>query len=443
MHRLASRYRQLSLFGALTLAGCATVAPPAHQPESVSTRFERIRDSVEAAGALDATALDAGALDGDEGSSAPRVRLFIPPAGYTTTNYVDAGFRVTDDAYVLIVTVDRDRRLRVLYPESPKESGFTTKRGSTHLTRFFGGFGSRMSAYASYDLTQRLSPFGAGGVLMAVASDRPLQLQRLSDEDGDWDERQLQQLVYERTLPAATHSVARAVLLTGQEYSTDYITFSGSRTLNAYRSLASGFGECDGFGYGSGAVDPFGLRGYGSSDPFTRFVGFYQRDGQTYARYVSGGGCGAPTHYDVPVLRAMPAPVDTIRRDSTAATTRWAVVKPRSDDAEGTPVAVAGLRFRTRADPVATAPMFGAEKKQVLRGAQDDKRVSVRGGAEASVYRRQSAGEGRLAPRDASSGASTAVRSTAGSRLEPRMQRRAEPRAAVQHREVAPAVTAH
>jgi hypothetical protein len=357
MHRPAPRSHHALLLSALALAGCATVAAPTRRTESPYARFERIKDSLEAVAALGAAAGD------DDAGSAPRVSLFIPPAGYTMVNYVDAAFRVSDDAYVLVLTVDRDRRVRVLYPESPSESGFAERRAATHLTRFFGGFGSRPSAYGSYDLSQRLSPFGAGGVLLAVASDRPLQLERLADGGGDWDAQRLEQLVYEHTMPAAAQSVARALLVPGQEFSTDYLTFGGSRTLDTYRSYASGFDAC-GSRYGFGpraalhALDPLGLPGYGSAEPLTRFLGLLQRDGQTYARYVTGGGCSTPFFYDIPTApRPAPAPqpADTIRRDSVATSGRWAMTRDDRERSPGTPAALSGLRFRALDDASGSA----------------------------------------------------------------------------------------
>jgi hypothetical protein len=368
MHRLASRYLRRPLVGILALTGCATVQSSAdHRYESPGQRYLRVRDSVETASRLEA----------DEVASVPRIRLLVPPALYASTRFVDASFRVTEDAYVLVVAVDLDRRVRVLFPESPDESGLASMHEPHHLTRFFAGFGGQSLGYgrfdARYDISQRISPFGGTGVLLAIASDRPLQLERLRGEDGDWDEHELSQLVFEQSLPGAAQAVGRAVVLTGQEFNTDYTTFAGGRTLGAYSTFASSsFGDCgfasdygfDGYGYGYGNSYGDGSGMYGAA---TRFVGFYRRGEVTYARYASGGACSRPVYYDVPVPTPVGVPRDTTRRDTTSTgkrpphvpgaprfpsvtgdnTTmrRLAPADARGADRER-PVVASGLRFR-------------------------------------------------------------------------------------------------
>lgn len=361
MHRFASRYLRRSLIGILALTGCATVQSSAgHRYESPGARYLRLRDSIASARELEA----------DELASVPRIRLVVPPAAYASTRFVEASFRVTEDAYVMVVAVDLDRRVRVLYPESPDESGFAAVRDQHRLTRFFAGFGGSSAGYgrfdARYDINQRISPFGGGGVLLAVASDRPLQLERLQDDGGDWNEHLLSRLVLDQSLAGAAQAIGRAVVLTGQEFNTDYTTFTGSRTLGGYSTFASrSLGDCgfaggygfDGYAYGDGTA-------YG---PVTRFVGTYQRDGMTFARYANEGGCTRPVYYDVPVLTPVGVPRDTTRRDTTSTAKRPPHVPgaPRFPsvtgddmtlrrftprDARGAdrerPVVASGLRFR-------------------------------------------------------------------------------------------------
>ena len=316
MDIIASRTLRRSLVGALALCGCVTVpSPGSRRLDGPTARFQQIRDSIARARSFEEA----------DGTTAPRIRLVVLPATYASTPYVDASFHLSEDAYVLIVAVDLDRRVRVLYPETPEQRGFTAKSNSNRLTRFFAGFGGpRGRSYASYgaryDITQRISPVDGGGVLLAIASERPLQLERLIDENGDWDEHALSQLIFDRTMASAAHAVGRAVVLTGQEYDTDVTTFGGSPTLGAYSSFASSrFDDCaDEYG----GLDAFGFSGSraGSSysGPVTRFVGLYRRGDQTYARYASGGGsCGRSVYYDVAVNTPRVAPRDTTRRDST------------------------------------------------------------------------------------------------------------------------------
>ena len=375
MHRLASRYLRRSLVGILALTGCATVQSSAgHRYESPGERYLRVRDSLAAASDLEA----------DEVASAPRIRLIVPPAMYASTRYVEASFRVTEDAYVMVVAVDLDRRVRVLFPESPDESGFAPMRDQHRLTRFFAGFGGPSVGYgridARYDINQRISPFGGGGVLLAIASDRPLQLERLQDEDGDWNEHQLSQLIFDQSLAGAAQALGHAVVLTGQEFNTDYTTFTGGRTLGGYSTFASSsFGDC-GFGFGYGGFDSYAYgNAYGYSDGYgaaTRFVGFYQRGGLTFARYASGGGCTRPVYYDVPVPTPVGVPRDTTHHDTTSAGKRPPHIPgaPRfpsvtgdnttlrrlaPSDARGAdrerPVVASGLRFR-RPEQLPTEP---------------------------------------------------------------------------------------
>jgi len=372
MPRLASRYLRRSLVGILALSGCATMqSASGHRYESPRERYLRIRDSV-------ATAND---RDMGEVASAPRIQLLVPPAVFASPRYVEASFRVTDDAYVMVVAVDLDRRVRVLYPESSDESGFAARRDQHRLTRFFAGFGGRSAGYsgvdARYDLSQRISPFGGGGVLLAIASDRPLQLERLQDADGDWDEHQLSQLVFEQSLAGAAQAIGRALVLTGQEFHTDYTTFTGGHSLGGYASYAStGFGDC-GFGYTYDGYAYAGAYGHATgSDGVTRFIGFFQRDGMTFARYATGGGCTRPVYHDVPVAAPSGVPRDTTSSDTTRFRKRPPHVPgaPRfpsvtgddatlrrlaPSDARGTdrerPIVAPGLRFR-RPEQLPTAP---------------------------------------------------------------------------------------
>lgn len=359
MTRLASRYPCPSLVGVVLLAGCASFpAPQSH--DRAGSRYERIRDSLRLV----------NSLEDDEVARAPRIRLVVPPASYAGSQYVEASFQLSADAYVLVVAVDLDRRIRVLYPETPEESGFAAGSSPHRLTRFFAGFArsGRSSGYDSrYDMTGRISPVGGGGVLLAVASDRPLQLERLTGVGGDWDEPTLMQLVFDESLSGAAHAVGRAVVLTGQDFNTDYSTFSGRRTLTAYGSFASsGFGNC-GDGYGYADVSGFGTssypNGYGGQAP--RLIGLYQRNGQTFARYASGGGCGGVSYYDVPVNSAGPVLGPPVRTDTSTAKRR-----PRFPGAPRFPIVSgdSGTGALVRRLAPADAPDRGADRPLVASG---------------------------------------------------------------------------
>jgi hypothetical protein len=397
MPRLAFRFSRPTLAILAVAGGCATLpAPQAPQSRDMAARFRQVLDSVESASSLEA----------DEVATAPRIRLVVPPSSLAMGRYVESSFHLSSDAYVLVVAVDLDRRVRVLYPESPDQSGFAAKRASNRLARFFAGFGTASGhgvgyRLSRYDVTQRISPFGGGGVLLAVASDRPLQFERLLAPDGDWDEQALSRLVFDQTLPGAAHALGRATVLTGQDYNTDYTTFTGDRSLGAFAFAANRFDACDAsFIHGSSLASA----GYGwdygpSSGVMTRFVGLFRRDGQTFARYAQGG-CGGTRYYDVPVSgapRPVPVPPDSTAPDTsttrqpvhpgaprfpivtaespgTPATTGREVhvrLEPQSTDrGRERPVTAAGLRFRTPGEL-----SDAAERPDDIRFAPRDARI--------------------------------------------------------------------
>ena len=294
-----------AVMGFVVMAGCASVPRvPASHSESPGAAYARLRDSIDLA----------RSLKPDEVVAAPRIRLVIPTSTLAISRYVNASFHLSADAYVLVVAVDQDRRVRVLYPESPEQSGFAAQRAVYRLTSVFAGFGlaHHASRYDAINASQRISPIGGVGLLLAVASDRPLQLDRVLDEAGEWDEQALQSLVFDQSLAAAAHALGRAMVLTGQDYNVDYSTFGGSRVMNGYGTFASrGFDAC---GYGNG-FDSFGA--YVPSAFSTRLVGVFVRNGVRVARYASGGSCGDVSYYDVTVGPAQLTPRDTAGRDST------------------------------------------------------------------------------------------------------------------------------
>jgi hypothetical protein len=368
MSRRASRFSRLTLAALVAAGGCASLpAPAVHRQADMAARFEQLLDSVKTASTLEA----------DEVAGAPRIRLVVPPRGLAADQYVESSFHLSEDGYVLVVAVDMDRRVRVLYPESPDETGLALRSAPHRLTRFFSGFGpaSGFGAgfyHVAYERTQRISPFGGTGVLLAVVSDRPLQFDRLIGSDGDWDEQALSRLVVDETISGAAYALGRATVLTGQEYNTDYTTFSGGRSFGVY-AFASRLDRCDlGYAFGS-SYDAYGYgwnRNVSIAGP--RFVGLFQRNGQTFARYVQGG-CAGASYYDVPVTGApLQAPADSAaspdssvkrkplhpwapRAPSTTADAGEAAGRevhvrlepPSADQGRERPVTTAGLRFRT------------------------------------------------------------------------------------------------
>jgi hypothetical protein len=141
------------------------------------------------------------AADGREGG--PRVSIYSD-GEFGSVDRVTTRFRLDDDGYVAVFNVDRDGRVRTLYPEDPADAGFLRGGYTYKLPSFFPGFGSRgFSSYApgfggsGYSLAR----YGAGtvasrtydrqgGYVFVVASWSPLRLDRLEEEDL-WDTYQV------------------------------------------------------------------------------------------------------------------------------------------------------------------------------------------------------------------------------------------------------------
>jgi hypothetical protein len=268
-----------------SLAACATGWT---QREAVTPaeRYLRLRDSLEA--------LASRERDADR---APQIRLHQPLTRDSYRSYVDVAFSVERDAYALVVAVDLEDRIRVLFPDSPRDTAFVQQHTPARLQRFFPGFG-HWRGVSRYH-------FLRGGMLVAVASARPLQLERLMDESGDWDEEAIARLLDRSTAVDGARELGRAVTLVGQKFTTDHESFSGRRNIAYAGTLGreSAFGDCS-FAFGNAAFDlapgAYALR----AAPLVRYfvIGRY-----LYAQYLNEStGCGTPA-YSVPVLVG-PAP---------------------------------------------------------------------------------------------------------------------------------------
>jgi len=237
MRTMSSRIVPLvSAFALPLLAGCVSMGTPSPQVTTYGPEaFERIRDSVYGTPARDASAREA-----------PRVTI-ITPATMDASRYVDASVRVSDDAYVAVLAVDNDGRVRMLYPESPSEAGLVSAAKAQPLRRFFSGFGtlglSRLgtASYSAQALSQRAN---RGGVIIAVASREPLQLARIADGNGDWDEDALEQLVLEKSVSSAAYALGNTLSLTGQQFDTDYSGFVESSRLASFAYAPYGTNPC-------------------------------------------------------------------------------------------------------------------------------------------------------------------------------------------------------
>ncbi|HEV7992623.1 MAG TPA: hypothetical protein VGP25_12415 [Gemmatimonadaceae bacterium] len=251
--------------------------------------FARIRDS------LYGRAEQAGQRE------EPRVRIIAPPT-LGIDRYVDATVRVSQDAYVLVVAADLDGRIRVIYPESPDESGFVSASAPHKLSKFFAGFGALGSSRfgRSAFSVQPVSRYAQRGALVAIASERPLQLAKITDANGDWDEAALERLVYGRSPQSAGYALGSELSLAGQGFDTDFsgLTLWGTPSLYSLASVGSALCESE----------LTGALYYDGPRPTTFFV----QDGTRYAVITTGDACGGYQTHTVP---AGPAPMP-IPRDS-------------------------------------------------------------------------------------------------------------------------------
>jgi hypothetical protein len=262
------------------VAACATANPGGQRPLSPAARLAYLRDS------LRSTRGDAAPA---RSAREPRVRI-IAPTSLNLNRTVDAAVRLSDDAYIIVVATDLDGRARVVYPETPEESGFVKAGTRYRLPSFFAGFGSQVfsgySVRAFYSPAQYSRP--PSGAILAVASDRPLQLGRLADRNGDWDETAIERLVFGRNVQSATYSLGDHLVLTGQQFDTDYSGFVESAGTSMY-ALAMVQGGCM-----ADQTDPMNFYG----PPSTRY---FESNGVLYAVVVLGDPCKGYYTQTIPV----------------------------------------------------------------------------------------------------------------------------------------------
>jgi hypothetical protein len=214
----------------------------------------------------------------------------------------------------------------VVFPDSADDSGYVSAHSSKRITRFFAGFGPTYRRYSNYSLaTQPIMRNSGGGVLLAIASDRPLQLGRLRDNDGDFNEESIARLVFNASAPSAAYSLARAVTRSGQRFNTDYSSFGGG--FGGIGTFASNsFNDCGGLaGFGYDEFADAYSNGSVANDYAPRVI-YFRSNGVLYAQYLSDARCGRAS-YSAPVaIQGVPRiPMDTTRRDSVTSPYRGRV----------------------------------------------------------------------------------------------------------------------
>ncbi|HWO88982.1 MAG TPA: DUF4384 domain-containing protein [Gemmatimonadales bacterium] len=105
----------------------------------------------------------------------PGIRLWTNGEVFRRHDRVRVYFRTEQDAFVLILRVDTDGRLEVLFPRRPDEDNFVYG-GRTHTASSYGRDAFYVDDYPGL------------GYVFAVASTEPLDLEQLADRDR-WDVR--------------------------------------------------------------------------------------------------------------------------------------------------------------------------------------------------------------------------------------------------------------
>jgi hypothetical protein len=232
-----------------------------------------------------------------EGTSPHIMLLEQPPR---VDRVVDAAFQVDGDGYALVVAVDLDQQVHVVFPDSPTSDGFVTPQARHLVTPFFAGSGNGIyhaglfdAVYPGYRHTffpyqPRLSRHQGAVYLVAIVSGQPLQLDRLRDANGGWATGTLRSAVFDSYSPFVGPQLGHLVTLPDQQFSTDYRIIAAGRSSPLYAS--SYYGGCGGGAFG---VDPFAPRG-------ALLVAQLGEGGLPLGAYPLGSVCGPVYPLDAP-----------------------------------------------------------------------------------------------------------------------------------------------
>lgn len=269
-----------------------------YQPE----QFAQLQDSLKRAA--------------QERASEPRIRI-ITPSILGLNRFVESSFRVSEDAYVAVVAVDYDGRAHVVYPESPSESGLVEANTLYRMPTFFAGFGSQGLVSFAGGRFRASQPYGqTSGLIFAVASDRPLQLQRLATDDGEWNEFAIERLLWRRSYNDGAFALGRTLTLTGQDFDIDFSGFTQGAGRPSYM-----FASLDGEAC---FADMPSLYAPLYSTDMRTVIAYVEQDGIQYVRMAYADPCSGNTRYQLlplfPVRRTPPTPTDSSATptDSTA-----------------------------------------------------------------------------------------------------------------------------
>jgi len=219
----------------------------------------------------------------------PRVSIYTEVENAAGSQLVRANFRLEDDAYVLVGHIDADGVLRISFPETPIDNGFTHGRASYQTAQFFGGFVDQYRARFSPGMPRldaravNDSYNGGLGWVFVIASWQPMHFEKFST-GGYWDSFEIDDANFMKDPRPAVYELA--ALLAGTNASSYTVRFANIRDTqtiyggrSAFAALNDVYGAqmCSGFGYGFSygfASTPFGLSSfnpvylYGYGQPF-------------------------------------------------------------------------------------------------------------------------------------------------------------------------------
>ena len=176
----------------------------------------------------------------------PRAWISVGYTGGLLNRSLHAYFRTEQQAYVMVGHLGGDGRIRVLYPESPDESGFIrgkksyqTVSTSAHYDAIPSLFSYTVSQYRG--LGARFDSYdGRGhGYVFLIASRRPLRYNLLYDYAG-WAELEMEGYLQHHDPRYAVRSLADA-LTQGADYT---LKFASSSTTSHFDSYASRAWDC-------------------------------------------------------------------------------------------------------------------------------------------------------------------------------------------------------
>jgi len=226
---------------------------------------------------------------------APAVTVHATVSGGGMSRMVAADFSSQRDAYVLVGHVGGNGRIDVLFPDNGKQQGFIRSGTRYQIPAFPAGMDANPSMYSLTRPPQRnagarLDSYDGRGsaFIFIVSSDRPLNFEDISDEDGEFVSYIMPGYWYELDPRQEIDRFAREVA-DGNTYRVEYAYSYGNNRYASYSDRMMDCAMADYASWGGG----FGSRYGGFRRPwlwnyFGNDIGFWN----LYDDYAGMGTCG-------------------------------------------------------------------------------------------------------------------------------------------------------